>query len=124
MFVADCTAALALTLAASEWETRLWVMRAPGRWAGVLTRDLDHWVESGIATAADLAAMLDAEHEREMRKADLWDEPTAEELAELAAERAEYEAARAAEQAEADAMAALALWDYEVDERGRVRFAA
>ena len=59
-----------------------------------------------------------------MRKADLWDEPTAEELAELAAEQAEFEAARAAEQAEADAMAALALWDYEVDERGRVRFAA
>lgn len=124
MFVADCTAALALTLAAMEWDARLWEMQEPGRWAGTLTRDADHWAAYGIATAADLSAMLDAEAEREARKADLWDDLSPEEEAELAAELAARDAAEEAADREAAELDALSLWDYEVDGSGRVRFAA
>lgn len=124
MFGTDCTAALATTLAAMEISARLWAMRGPDRWAGTLHRDLAAWAEDGIATASDLSAMLDAECERERRKDDLWPELTAEERAEDAAALAAYRAEREAEAQEAEAMEALALWDYDVDERGRVRFAA
>lgn len=124
MFGTDCTAALATTLAAMEMSARLWEARAPGRWAGTLTTDVAYWATEGVETVADLLAMLDAECERERRKDDLWPEMTEEELAEDAADLAAYRAEREAEAREAAELAALALWDYDVDDRGRVRFAA
>lgn len=42
--------------------------RLDGWWVGSLTQDLDHWREYGITTALELAAMLDAECEKERRK--------------------------------------------------------
>lgn len=42
--------------------------RLEGWWVGSLTQDLDHWREFGITTALELAAMLDAECEKERRK--------------------------------------------------------
>lgn len=125
MFVADCAAALALTLAASEWEARVWEMRGPGRWAGTMTRDLAHWEDYGVETAAALGAMLQAEYEREERKAAYdWPEPTPEELAEIEAIRAEEDAAEHRAEAERAETARWTIWDYEVDDRGRVRLAA
>lgn len=127
MFVADCTAALALTLAVSEWEARLWEMQGPDRWAGTLTRDLAHWAESGVETAADLAALLDAEAERESAKDALYFYEQ-EQYERWEQERREWEEQRAveelAERREAEEAARFAMWDYEVDDHGRVRFAA
>jgi len=39
-----------------------------GWWVGSLTTDLEHWAAAGVHTAAQLAAYLDAEVERERRK--------------------------------------------------------
>lgn len=128
MFAADCTAALATTLAAMALRDRLWEMRGPGRWAGSLTTDLAHWAESGVETASELEALLEAEYQRERRKDDLWDGITAAEWVEMeAAEaraRADRLAAEAAAEAERIEAARWTLWDYELDAQGRVRFAA
>lgn len=132
MFSTDCTAALALTLAASEWSTLAWVAAAPEgetRWAGTLTRDLSHWADYGIDTASGLSAYLEAcdarESEKEMRRNGGWSDAEMEAMdAEWAAEAAAYEAEQEAARKEQAEAAAFALWDYDVDDRGRVRFAA
>jgi hypothetical protein len=50
-------------------ETQAWIDEDPAnRWAGIFHTDIPHWNESGIYTAEDFDAYLDAEHEREMRK--------------------------------------------------------
>ena len=40
----------------------------PDTFIGKLTNDPKHWVEVGVFTPADMAAYLDAEHAKEMRK--------------------------------------------------------
>ena len=50
-------------------ETRAWVAAGPDRWATEFHTDMDIWADSGIFTVEDFNQMLDAEHEKEMRKA-------------------------------------------------------
>lgn len=136
MFGSDCTAALALTLAAMEWDALAWVAAAPEgefRWAGTLTRDLSHWTDWGTETASDLAAYLwacdEREREKELRRNGGYTDAEMEAFeAEWAAERAalaalEAEAAEAA-RIEAEEAARFDLWDYWLDASGRVKFAA
>lgn len=40
----------------------------PDTYIGVLTNDPKHWVEVGVFTPVDMAAYLDAEFQKEMRK--------------------------------------------------------
>ncbi len=49
-------------------ETRKWVAEGPGRIAFELHTNIAHWAESGVYTVEDFKALMQAEHEREMRK--------------------------------------------------------
>jgi hypothetical protein len=49
-------------------ETAKWVAEAPGRWAGQLVTDPDHWAEYEIFTPSQLEDYFDAEAERDARK--------------------------------------------------------
>lgn len=136
MFGSDCTAALALTLAAMEWEALAWVAAAPegeSRWAGTLTRDLSHWTDYGTESASDLAAYLwacdERERQKELRRNGGYTDAEMDAYeAEWAAERAALDALQAeadeAARLEAEEAARFAIWDYDVDHTGRVRFAA
>jgi hypothetical protein len=50
-------------------ESQAWIDEDPSnRWAGMFHTDIEDWNKSGIYTAEDFDAMLDAEYEREVRK--------------------------------------------------------
>ncbi len=113
------TAELIAHIEARNAETRAWVAAGPDRWAGEWTTDPAHWAECGVYTVADFNAMLDAEGEREERKAILWygaaygdEEAMAQHDAEmkiwLAEQEAQYEADRQAWYAEIEAERAAA----------------
>ena len=46
-------------------DSQLWMEAAPGRWAGMLCSDPEHWFEYGIYTAEQLDEYLDDCCERE-----------------------------------------------------------
>lgn len=77
MVPGDYEAAQVEALVATQWSLQdylAWLGRRDrqlvldGWWVGSLTRDPAHWAEVGVVSAADLAAYLDAECERERRK--------------------------------------------------------
>ncbi len=56
-------------LEARNAETQVWIDAGPGRWATLWHTDMEHWAECGIRTVEDFLQMIEAEHEKEMRKA-------------------------------------------------------
>jgi hypothetical protein len=48
---------------------RVWEAAAPGRWAGILVTDVDHWARYGVYSIRDFQDYLDAEDAKEQRKA-------------------------------------------------------
>jgi hypothetical protein len=56
-------------------ETQAWVDEDPSNlWAGIFHTDIEAWNKTGIHTAEDFDAYLDACYEREMQKAAYYDE--------------------------------------------------
>ena len=47
-------------------QSKAWMDAAPGRWAGMLCTDPEHWWEYGIYTAEELDEYLDDCYEREV----------------------------------------------------------
>jgi len=49
-------------------KTQAWIDEAPGRFAGIMTEDLDHWNDYGIYTAAQFDRYMDEECYHELYK--------------------------------------------------------